>query len=61
MAIKGTIPKTKREQAKTFGGVSKLSKVALVTTPNATDEASAVTLANALKTKVNEMLTAAKG
>lgn len=31
-----------------------------VTTPDATDEATAITLANALKVKVNEIITALK-
>lgn len=46
-----------------FEGVpasAEITALTAVTTANATDEATAITLANALKTKVNEIITALK-
>lgn len=50
------------EHSKSDAAVTKPEVAALtaVTTADATDEATAITLVNALKTKVNEIITALK-
>lgn len=69
MAVKGVIPKSKEEQLAAFTKLDVLEPVAdkaeidaltAITTPDASDEATAVTLANATKAKVNAIIAALK-
>lgn len=53
------VPELAKEVA-TLDTATRIASVATVATPDATDEATAITLANALKSRLNALITALK-
>lgn len=58
--IELSMPPELAKEVATLDTASRIASVATVATPDATDEASAVTLANALKARLNALITALK-